>query len=199
VDPFTWSGAHHGRLCARSVGILGGVIGPRDIDVRRAVFDWLTEQRQEHGEALSRASLESFSLHDKRIPLVGPQGIWKPAVCELPLSITTIVRGPLRRCFRREDRGHFPTRTEAPTRFTRTTSACGRRSGKGFWYACGASKAAKMCVPRGQVSRASSVRVSPAIPRTGPEDEIEGLPEHEPGKWSRLRDSNPGPAVYETL
>ncbi len=70
------------------------MIGSRDIEIRRAVFDWLTEQRQEHGEALSRASLESFSLDGKRIPLVGPQGIWKPAVCELPLSITTIVRGP---------------------------------------------------------------------------------------------------------
>jgi putative restriction endonuclease len=58
------------------------------------VFDWLTEQRQEHGEALSRVSLESFSLAGRRIPLVGPQGIWKPAVCELPLSITTVVRGP---------------------------------------------------------------------------------------------------------
>ena len=70
------------------------MIGSRDIEIRRAVFDWLTEQRQEHGEALSRASLESFSLSGKRIPLVGPQGIWKPAVCELPLSITTVVRGP---------------------------------------------------------------------------------------------------------
>lgn len=70
------------------------MIGSRDIEIRRAVFDWLTEQRQEHGEALSRASLEAFSLAGKRIPLVGPQGIWKPAVCELPLSITTIVRGP---------------------------------------------------------------------------------------------------------
>jgi len=66
------------------------VIGSRDITIRRAVFDWLTEQRQEHGEAFSRASLESFSLDGKRIPLVGPQGIWKPAVCELPLSITTV-------------------------------------------------------------------------------------------------------------
>ncbi len=66
------------------------VIGSRDIEIRRAVFDWLTGQRQEHGEALSRASLEAFSLAGKRIPLVGPQGIWKPAVCELPLSITTV-------------------------------------------------------------------------------------------------------------
>jgi putative restriction endonuclease len=81
-------------LFFRSLVILRGVIGSRDIAIRRAVFDWLTEQRQEHGEALSRASLDSFSLDGKRIPLVGPQGIWKPAVCELPLSITTIVRGP---------------------------------------------------------------------------------------------------------
>jgi hypothetical protein len=36
------------------------MIGSRDITIRRAVFEWLTEQRQEHGEALSRASLESF-------------------------------------------------------------------------------------------------------------------------------------------
>jgi putative restriction endonuclease len=70
------------------------VIGSRDITIRRAVFDWLTEQRQEHGDALSRASLEDFALAGQRIPLVGPQGIWKPAVCELPLSITTVVRGP---------------------------------------------------------------------------------------------------------
>ncbi len=70
------------------------MIGSRDITIRRAVFEWLAEQRQEHGEALSRASLESFSLDGKRIPLVGPQGIWKPALCELPLSITTVVRGP---------------------------------------------------------------------------------------------------------
>jgi putative restriction endonuclease len=68
------------------------VIGSCDITIRRAVFDWLTDQRQEHGETLSRVSLESFSLAGRRIPLVGPQGIWKPAVCELPLSITTVVR-----------------------------------------------------------------------------------------------------------
>jgi len=43
---------------------------------------------------LSRPSLESFSLGGKRIPLVGPQGIWKPAVCELPLSITTVASLP---------------------------------------------------------------------------------------------------------
>ena len=92
------------------------MIGSRDIVIRRAVFDWLTEQRQEHGEALARASLESFSLDGKRIPLVGPQGIWKPAVCELPLSITTVEgrypdtidgqEGKLSYAYRRTDPDH---------------------------------------------------------------------------------------------
>jgi putative restriction endonuclease len=70
------------------------MIGDRDHAIRRAVFDWLTQQREEHGEALSRESLANFELDGRRIPLVGPSGIWKPAVCELPLSIATISRGP---------------------------------------------------------------------------------------------------------
>jgi putative restriction endonuclease len=70
------------------------VIGISDVVIRRAVFDWLTEQRREHGEALSRSSLENFLLDGRRVPLLGPQGIWKPAACELPLSITTVARGP---------------------------------------------------------------------------------------------------------
>ena len=72
----------------------GTVIGIADGPIRRAVFDWLTEQRTELGEALSRIALETFAVGGRRVPLVGPQGIWKPAVCALPLSITTIVRGP---------------------------------------------------------------------------------------------------------
>jgi putative restriction endonuclease len=72
----------------------GSVIGIADGDVRRAVFAWLTEQREELGEALTRDVLTSFSIDGRRIPLVGPQGIWKPAACELPISIATIAGGP---------------------------------------------------------------------------------------------------------
>jgi putative restriction endonuclease len=72
----------------------GDVIGTADSRIRGAVFDWLTEQRNSLGEALPRASLEAFMLDGSRVPLVGPQGIWKPALCELPLSITTVVHGP---------------------------------------------------------------------------------------------------------
>lgn len=64
-----------------------------DADVRRAVFDWLASQR-ERCETVSRRALEGFTIGDARIPLVGPSGIWKPAVCELPISITTTARGP---------------------------------------------------------------------------------------------------------
>jgi putative restriction endonuclease len=70
------------------------MIGDADQRVRLAVFDWLTEQRTERGEALPRTLLESFRLDGVRIPLVGPSGIWKPAVCELPISVTTVVGGP---------------------------------------------------------------------------------------------------------
>ena len=70
------------------------MIGVTDGSIRRAVFDWLTEQRVEHGEALSRISLLNWKLNDHRIPLLGPQGIFKPAVCELPISVTTVAGGP---------------------------------------------------------------------------------------------------------
>jgi putative restriction endonuclease len=77
------------------------MIGDADRDVRLRVFDWLTRQRGEFGEAISRKSLETFGLDNRRIPLVGPSGIWKPAVCELPISITTTVGGPYEDAFDR--------------------------------------------------------------------------------------------------
>jgi putative restriction endonuclease len=70
------------------------MIGTADWQIRRAVFGWLTEQREATGDALARSSLEDFSLDGRRIPLVGPQGIWKPAACDMPLSVATVARGP---------------------------------------------------------------------------------------------------------
>jgi putative restriction endonuclease len=69
------------------------VISEADWTIRQAVFAWLTEQREEHGESIPRRALEAFVLDGVRIPLVGPTGIWKPAVCELPLSVTTTFGG----------------------------------------------------------------------------------------------------------
>ncbi len=77
----------------------GGWGGAGDIDarVRAAAFAFLTEQAGLHGDTLPRSLLaEGFLVEGQRVPLLGPQGIFKPAVLpELPLSITTapIVEG----------------------------------------------------------------------------------------------------------
>jgi putative restriction endonuclease len=71
------------------------MIGDTDGDIRRAVFDWLTQHREETGhETFTRDELSDFQFRGRRVPLVGPQGIWKPAECELPISIATIAGGP---------------------------------------------------------------------------------------------------------
>lgn len=69
-----------------------------DIDqrVRLAAFDWLARQVKIHGEFLPRELLaRGFELEGKRIPLVSPQGIFKPQILpEIPLTITTTTTGP---------------------------------------------------------------------------------------------------------
>lgn len=66
-----------------------------DFQIRTAAFKWLEEQVLLHGDLLPRTILEQgFFFNGQRITLVGPQGIWKPKVLELPLSITTVVNGP---------------------------------------------------------------------------------------------------------
>jgi putative restriction endonuclease len=93
------------------------MIGIADARIRTAVFDWLSDQRESFGESLARSDLVNFELDGRRVPLMGPQGIWKPAVCELPLSITTTTKGPyadsfddrsgtLRYSYRGTDPGH---------------------------------------------------------------------------------------------
>jgi putative restriction endonuclease len=67
----------------------------RDSGVRAAAFAWLADQVARHGDVLSRALLaEGFLVDGIRVPLVGPQGIFKPRVMEVPLSITTAPHGP---------------------------------------------------------------------------------------------------------
>jgi putative restriction endonuclease len=67
-----------------------------DRRVRVAAFQWLTAQKSLHGQILSRDLLaRGFQFEDRRVPIVGPSGIFKPAVLpEVPLSITTIPGGP---------------------------------------------------------------------------------------------------------
>jgi putative restriction endonuclease len=71
------------------------VIGQIDGLIRDAAFAWLTDRREVHGESFTRAALDhDFMVGGLRVPLVGPTGIWKPAQCELPLSVTTVADGP---------------------------------------------------------------------------------------------------------
>ncbi|MBN1885818.1 MAG: HNH endonuclease [Candidatus Krumholzibacteriota bacterium] len=66
-----------------------------DKRVRAAVFQWLRDQARTHDEILPRSLLaQGFEFDGNRIPVVGPQGIFKPRVLEVPLSITTTVHGP---------------------------------------------------------------------------------------------------------
>jgi putative restriction endonuclease len=67
------------------------VSGELDQRVRLAAFQWLRAQMDVHGEVLPRSVLaQGFELDGRRVPLLGPQGIFKPAVCEAPLSVTTV-------------------------------------------------------------------------------------------------------------
>ncbi len=68
----------------------------QDSRVRTAAFDWLAETIRLHGDVLPRNLLaQGLVLDGARVPLVGPQGIFKPRILdEVPLSITTAPEGP---------------------------------------------------------------------------------------------------------
>lgn len=73
----------------------GGDLEPRrprtDEEIRACVFAFLAEQTSLHGEVLPWSVLSSgFTVEGQRVPLIGPQGIFKPAVLpEIPISIAT--------------------------------------------------------------------------------------------------------------
>ena len=67
----------------------------RDARVRGVAFDWLARQVEFYGEVVPRRVLvEGFHLDQQRVPAIGPQGIFKPALMQAPLSITTSPKGP---------------------------------------------------------------------------------------------------------
>lgn len=66
-----------------------------DLRIRLAAFNWLKYQVEIHGDVLSRSLLQSgFQFEGNRVPLVSPQGIFKPKLMNLPLSITTTPESP---------------------------------------------------------------------------------------------------------
>ena len=61
--------------------------------VRLAAFKFLDEQTRLASDdgALPRSVLaQGFNFEGERVPLLGPQGIFKPRLLDLPLSITTV-------------------------------------------------------------------------------------------------------------
>lgn len=65
-----------------------------DSAIRLAAFDWLRHQVAVHGEVLPWSLLvRGFEHGGERVPLVSQQGIFKPRLLVLPLSIRTAMGG----------------------------------------------------------------------------------------------------------
>lgn len=88
-----------------------------DVGVRTAAFSWLDSLVLTHGEVLPRVALEQgFVFDSRRVCVIGPSGIFKPALLHAPLSITSSPNGPyddafapsglLRYRYRGTDPGH---------------------------------------------------------------------------------------------
>ena len=75
-----------------------------DHEIRTAAFNWLYKQIDIHGDVLPRELLrKGFQFRGTRIPLISPQGIFKPQVMDLPLTITTSPKGPYNDSFNYDD------------------------------------------------------------------------------------------------
>jgi len=62
-----------------------------DIQVRLHAFQFLEQQQKLYKEAIPRLVLEQgFDFEGRKVPLISPQGIFKPAILELPLSFHTV-------------------------------------------------------------------------------------------------------------
>jgi putative restriction endonuclease len=75
-----------------------------DAAIRLATFDWLFQKISEQGDVLPRQVLvQGFSFKGQRVPLMGPQGIFKPKVLhKIPLSITTSPNSPYNDSFSKD-------------------------------------------------------------------------------------------------
>jgi hypothetical protein len=63
----------------------------RDRLIRLAAFSYLRQLEERHGDVVPIGPLrQGFEFEGQRVPLMGPQGIFKPAaLTEMPISITT--------------------------------------------------------------------------------------------------------------
>jgi putative restriction endonuclease len=86
-----------------------------DHQIRTAAFNWLNKQIDTRGDVLSRDLLrKGFEFRGLRIPLVSPQGIFKPKEMDLPLTITTSPKGPYEDSFNYKDQLLYKYRGKNP-------------------------------------------------------------------------------------
>lgn len=65
--------------------------------VRMQLFKWLHRESEWNGRVFDRTVLEvGFPLDGRNYSLIGPQGIWFPAGFSIPISITSVFKGPYR-------------------------------------------------------------------------------------------------------
>jgi putative restriction endonuclease len=75
----------------------------RDSAIRTAAFRWLESQTRAHGDVLPwPLLLGGFEYDGQRVPLLSQQGIFKPAVLDVPISIRTSPDGPYHDAYRRD-------------------------------------------------------------------------------------------------
>lgn len=61
-----------------------------DARIRSRAFEWLAAKIELHGDVLPwKLLIQGFDWRGKRVPLLSQQGIFKPAVLQLPISIRT--------------------------------------------------------------------------------------------------------------
>jgi len=93
-----------------------------DQRVRLAAFNWLAAHRNAQGEVLPWSLLaKGFDWEGQRVPLLSQQGIFKPRLCELPLSIRTSPEGPYSDELRSDGTVRCGTPTAGPTASTGIT------------------------------------------------------------------------------
>lgn len=95
-------------------------LAEQDAPVRKTAFDSLDEKQCRQGDELPRDLFhEGFLWRDRRVPLVGAQGAFKPwVVSESP--VTALLDGPYEHSF--EDDHRLRYRYRVPTPGTATTS-----------------------------------------------------------------------------
>jgi len=80
------------------------------------VFKFLEEQVKLYDHVLPFSILsDGFYYKERRVPLLGPQGIWKPAILDkYPLTITSIPEGPYDDSFSDDSTLHYKYRGTDP-------------------------------------------------------------------------------------